>query len=194
MIHRNLYIKKRGRTHTWRKMQTMKTCTYVPLFVSRTFGMAWPNPLVLFFVSSTFGIAWPKYHSCVRGVSVSYNSLQPHSFHLSRMQKRHVHWMLLFTHNQVRGHRTGSSHSGMEAYPMEKNNNRPRAVHTHIVADVHPPKRKRSSRKSAYVSGPHWYVHIFQDSQLNRLLARVHGMPPGNQIMCKPEEIKLKHD
>ena len=39
------------------------------------------------------------------------------------------------SHNQVRGHRTGSSHSGAEEYPSEKHK-QPRVVHAYITADA----------------------------------------------------------
>ena len=39
------------------------------------------------------------------------------------------------SHNQVRGHRTGSSHSGAEEYPRE-NHTQPKVVHTYITADA----------------------------------------------------------
>ena len=39
------------------------------------------------------------------------------------------------SHNQVRGHRTGSSHSGAEAYPREKHT-QPKVVHAYITADA----------------------------------------------------------
>ena len=38
------------------------------------------------------------------------------------------------SHNRVRGHRTGSSHSGAEEYPREKH--KPRVVHAYITADA----------------------------------------------------------
>ena len=37
------------------------------------------------------------------------------------------------SHNQVRGHRTGSSHSGAEEYPREKHT-QPKVVHAYITA------------------------------------------------------------
>ena len=40
------------------------------------------------------------------------------------------------SHNQVRGHRTGSSHSGAEEYPREKTQTKPKVVHAYITADV----------------------------------------------------------
>ena len=50
-----------------------------------------------------------------------------------------VRVLLLFSHinshNQVRGHRTGSSHSGAEEYPREKNT-QPKVVHAYITADA----------------------------------------------------------
>ena len=39
------------------------------------------------------------------------------------------------SHNQVRGHRTGSSHSGAEEYPRE-NTSKSKVVHTYITADA----------------------------------------------------------
>ena len=39
------------------------------------------------------------------------------------MIQRVVVVVLALTHNQVRGHRTGSSHSGDEEYPRENTNN-----------------------------------------------------------------------
>ena len=39
------------------------------------------------------------------------------------------------SHNQVRGHRTGSSHSGAEEYPREKHT-QPKVVHAYITADA----------------------------------------------------------
>ena len=39
------------------------------------------------------------------------------------------------SHNQVRGHRTGSSHSGTEEYPREKHT-QPKVVHAYITADA----------------------------------------------------------
>ena len=36
--------------------------------------------------------------------------------------------VLINSHNQVRGHRTGSSHSGAEEHPREKNTNKPKVV------------------------------------------------------------------
>ena len=38
------------------------------------------------------------------------------------------------SHNQVRGHRIGSSHSGAEEYPREKH--KPKVVHAYITADA----------------------------------------------------------
>ena len=47
------------------------------------------------------------------------------------------------SHNQVHGHRTGSSHSGVEEYPREKTKAQPKMVHAYIVADaIHAPARK----------------------------------------------------
>ena len=47
--------------------------------------------------------------------------------------------LLLFSHinshNQVRGHRTGSSHSGAEEYPREKHT-QPKVVRAYITADA----------------------------------------------------------
>ena len=44
--------------------------------------------------------------------------------------------------NQVRGHRTGSSYSGAEEYPREKNTKKPKVVHAYITADaIHAPAR-----------------------------------------------------
>ena len=43
--------------------------------------------------------------------------------------------LLLFSHNQVRGHRTGSSHFGAEEYPREKHK-QPKVVHAYITADA----------------------------------------------------------
>ena len=40
------------------------------------------------------------------------------------------------SHNQLCGHRTGSSHSGAEEYPREKNTNKPKVVHAYITADA----------------------------------------------------------
>ena len=42
------------------------------------------------------------------------------------------------SHNQVRGHRTDSSHSGAEEYPREKHT-QPKVVHAYITADAMPP-------------------------------------------------------
>ena len=39
------------------------------------------------------------------------------------------------SHNQVRGHRTGSSHSGAEEYPREKHT-KTKVVHAYITADA----------------------------------------------------------
>ena len=39
------------------------------------------------------------------------------------------------SHNQVRGHKTGSSHSGAEDYPREKHT-QPKVVHAYITADA----------------------------------------------------------
>ena len=39
------------------------------------------------------------------------------------------------SHNQVRGHRTGSSYSGAEEYPREKHT-QPTVVHAYITADA----------------------------------------------------------
>ena len=39
------------------------------------------------------------------------------------------------SHNQVRGHRTGSSHSGAEEYPTEKHK-QPKVAHAYITADA----------------------------------------------------------
>ena len=39
------------------------------------------------------------------------------------------------SHNQVRGHRTGSSHSGAEENPREKHK-QPKVVHAYITADA----------------------------------------------------------
>ena len=41
-------------------------------------------------------------------------------------------------HNQVRGHRTGSSHSGAEKCPREKHK-QPKVVHAYITADAFMP-------------------------------------------------------
>ena len=39
------------------------------------------------------------------------------------------------SHNQVRGHRAGSSHSGAEEYPREKHTH-PKVVNAYITADA----------------------------------------------------------
>ena len=39
------------------------------------------------------------------------------------------------SHNQVRGHKTGSSHSGAEEYPRKKHT-QPKVVHAYITADA----------------------------------------------------------
>ena len=39
------------------------------------------------------------------------------------------------SHNQVRGHRTGSSHSGEEEHPTKKTPTKTKVVHTYIIAD-----------------------------------------------------------
>ena len=47
------------------------------------------------------------------------------------------------SHNQVRGHRTGSSRSGAEEHPREKTQNKPKVVHAYIIADaIHASSRK----------------------------------------------------
>ena len=53
------------------------------------------------------------------------------------------------SHNQVRGHRTGSSHSGMEEYPREKTH-KPTVVHAYIIVDaiLMPPPEKHKKVKS----------------------------------------------
>ena len=43
--------------------------------------------------------------------------------------------VVLNSHNQVRGRRTGSSHSGAEEYPMEKHK-QPEMVHAYTTADA----------------------------------------------------------
>ena len=40
------------------------------------------------------------------------------------------------SHNQVRGHRAGSSHSGAEEYPREKTQTKSNVVHAYITADA----------------------------------------------------------
>ena len=51
------------------------------------------------------------------------------------------------SHNQVRGHRTGSSHSGAEEYPREKTQTKPKVVYTHIsqLTQFMPPPEKIKS-------------------------------------------------
>ena len=44
-------------------------------------------------------------------------------------------WSHINSHDQVRGHRTGSSHSGAEEYPREKHK-QPKVVHAYITADA----------------------------------------------------------
>ena len=39
------------------------------------------------------------------------------------------------SHNQVRGHRTGSRHSGAEEYPTKKHK-QPKVVHAYVTADA----------------------------------------------------------
>ena len=59
------------------------------------------------------------------------------------------------SHDQVRGHRTGSSHSGAEEYPQGKNTNKPKVVHayTYITADaIHASARK--IQKNEFESQP----------------------------------------
>ena len=52
------------------------------------------------------------------------------------------------SHNQARGHRTGSSHSRAEEYPSE-NHKQPKMVHAYITADaVHASTRNMYNLKS----------------------------------------------
>ena len=45
---------------------------------------------------------------------------------------------------QVRGHRTGSSHSGAEEYPREKHTNKPKVMHAYVTADaIHASTKKK---------------------------------------------------
>ena len=81
------------------------------------------------------------------------------------------------SHNQVRGHRTGSSHSGAEEYPREKHK-QPKVVHAYITADViHASTRniKKGNRESVYdVPGLYWCIRLITRAWKNRL----HRLPP----------------
>ena len=66
------------------------------------------------------------------------------------------------SHNQVRGHRTGSSHSGVEEYPREKKKKTQR-WYTHIsqLTQFMPPPETYKNRESAYdVPGPYWCIRL----------------------------------
>ena len=60
-------------------------------------------------------IAWPSHLGCVCNVSSLSRSLWPQSPSLCCSCCSHIN-----SHNQVRGHRTGFSHSGAEENPREK--------------------------------------------------------------------------
>ena len=45
--------------------------------------------------------------------------------------------------NQVPGHRTGSSHSGVEKYPRERTQTKPQGIHAYVIDDaIHASARK----------------------------------------------------
>ena len=52
------------------------------------------------------------------------------------------------SHNQVRGHRTGASHSGAEGYTLGKNKNKPKLVRVCIMAEASHMSAKNSNMKS----------------------------------------------
>ena len=55
------------------------------------------------------------------------------------------------SHHQVRGHRTGSSHYGVEEYPREKHN-KPRVVNVERLADAsHTPAKKCKNERGGVV-------------------------------------------
>ena len=87
---------------------------------------------------------------CARRFHPHYSG-RPHYINITYLNSAHtrtigisqeppiVRVLLLFSHinshNQVRGHRTGSSHSGAEEYPREKHT-QPKVVHAYITADA----------------------------------------------------------
>ena len=81
-------------------------------------------------------------------------------------------------HNQVRGHRTGSSRSGAEEYPWEKTQTyqrwyTPMSQLTQFMPS--PEKYKMRNRESAYdVPGPYWCIRLTTGAWKNRL----HRLPP----------------
>ena len=81
------------------------------------------------------------------------------------------------SHNEVRGHRTGSSHSGAEEYPGEEHK-QPTMVHAYITFDaIHASTRNISkwNRESVYdVPGPHRCIRHITHAWKNRL----YGSPP----------------
>ena len=82
------------------------------------------------------------------------------------------------SHNQVRGHRTSSSHSGAEEYPRKKTQTNQR-WHTHIsqLTQFMPPPEtyKKQNRASAYdVPGPYWCTRLATRAWKNRL----YRLPP----------------
>ena len=51
------------------------------------------------------------------------------------------------SHNQVRGHKTCSSHSGVEEYPRETNTSKPKVVQAYITAEtIHASAKNRYDR------------------------------------------------
>ena len=84
----------------------------------------------------------------------------------------------LHSHNQVRGHRTGSSHSGAEEYPRDKTQTKPKVVHAYIIADaIHASARKIIKVKSG-VSPRCARSILVHTSHYSRLKKRLHRLPP----------------
>ena len=59
--------------------------------------------------------------------------------HRTKEYKAGIYCSHINSHNQVRGHRIYSSHSGVEEYPTEKNtfkNQRGTRIYHHVIADA----------------------------------------------------------
>ena len=85
------------------------------------------------------------------------------------------------SHNQVRGHRTGSSHSGAEEYPRE-NHTQPKVVHTYITADaIHANTQKHIKAKSG-VSLRCARSILVHTSRYSRLKKRLYRLPPKKYV------------
>ena len=92
------------------------------------------------------------------------------------------------SHNQVRGQRTGSSHSGVEEYPRKKTQTKPKVLHAYIVAEaIHPCLREKNIKVKSGVSlqfARSVLVHASHYSRLKKPTTRLATQKRLPRIYC----------